>query len=1374
MTLQETHSTPTTALQIERDILPLGQHTHSLFWSHSPSARNGVVVIVRKSPHYTVSSLPLVPNSTDGRYVNLSLTIPALSSTYNLLAIYAPAHTDAERNAFFLSLPPLCTNSIVMGDFNMVLDPLQDKISSTPDHGTDRARTSLSKLMDSHNLVDVWRFHNPNIDKFTYHREKYAARLDRILTPESLLERVVDTDVLVTKIPDHYPVTLTLNLATALKGHDRYFMNTSLLRNEVFMDGLIDFMYFFIETYPFPYNEHRAILEWWELFKRQNLNHFYIFSPLYAKARKTKLSALQDQDTRLTAMLQQRPHDPEIIAERKDNKIALAAMEQHQLEGAAIRSNLFHNFVGERIPKYIAKYEKNVSDLKSIPYLTTPSGTVYDPPSLLSHAREYWGTVFQSPEFGPYPEPSAPAAKGLLKRYKNSPLPRALYDSLDAPLSFSEFDRVVRSLPTYRSNGPDGLPYEFYAHSKIWECIGEYFYLVMVSTCALGDLPPTMSLDCDIVCLHKKGSRDIISNYRPISVLNCDYRIFARVLVSRLNPVARFLVHRDQTGFIKGRLISDNGMLLQSLIEYAEWDDTQVSGAMIFLDFEKAFDSVQWSWITQTLIARGFPPSFVNIIKLLYSNPRASVIINGHRASAFVIGRGVRQGDPLSPLLFAIVIEPLLDAIRTHPNFKGIKVPFCPLALKLSAFADDTTPFISDPADFEILYQILDTFGLASGLRLNKSKVMGLWLSRSATPPLALRDKCEWLKRGVVERVLGYRLGINVSIADQHQHVIDKIRTRLHLFSARAFSLSARVTCLKMCIHSILWYFAFVLPTSTDMIKTLNRWCFNFLWRKPFTPLIYDKTVSGKISRATLALPRHSGGLNFQGIEVQLTALRSKWLRLFLDHRHSAAWKDVVLHSRIHAAASPWLPRSPSIIFAPFSNFSRLPHYIIPVLQHLSTLSITRTTPPSPPEIVDAPLFFNADLPSLLGDSTSPIGRFRQWADAGFITVGALFDSYGDPLSLNQCIEQIDANLSPTNPQHNRRLRALTVQYDTLHAAIPTRWRSIIPLAKSEFEFLRHEPNLAKIYSVSFPNGSHPIPISALTSAVIRENLVISLTRHHIPRYVTYWNQHFPSSYSLPWRLIWSSCQARILSFRHQEFLWTLAHAALYVGDNPKVLAIARHSNTSPANCPHCAAPESILHALYDCPFLSIYWNWIYSFSHHFLRLQPSVPDFRRHIILGDFMLHNVPEGIHYDTWLILRASSLYAAWKIRCSAAYDQDFVPPVTPQMLFAIFKQQLALYANCHFTALNYSLASTAEVFHHRWLPGFLTIYRKHVLKIVANPPTFDYTPQAVCLCSHHNTFTPPLSTDTDDFLPLPPPPSPCSHCGAPPPFYPYSYS
>ena len=799
-------------------------------------------------------------------------------------------------------------------------------------------------------------------------------------------------------------------------------------------------------------------------------------------------------------------------------------------------------------------------------------------------------------------------------------------------------------------------------------------------------------------------------------------------------------------------------MLLQSLIEYAQWDP-KFTGALLFLDFEKAFDSIEWPWIFKTLTARGLPPSFITLIKLIYDNPRASVIVNGFRSHSFTVGRGVRQGCPLSPLLFALVIEPLLDAIRHNPKFAGIRIPYTEIFAKISCFADDSTACPSSLQDFSVLYQILDTFADASGLRLNKSKVLGLWLSQSAKPPPLFSNLCTWVSQGVVERVLGFRLGIKVTPLEQHQHCIDKIRSRLQLFSARTFSLNARVSVLKMCIHSILWYFAFVTPTTTEMIKQLDTWCYNFLWKKPFVPLTFDKSMPGRVNRARISLPREAGGLNFQSISVQLTALRTKWVKLFLDDHHLAKWKEVVL-SRIYAAASPWLPRTPSIILTNFTNFSLLPEYFVPVIKHIATLLPARALPYSPSDILSAPLFFNPAFPTLLGDKTTPISSLRKWADIGITSVGSLFDEHAHAYPLSYFLPRLSAS---TNSLVLSRYRQ---QHQRILSAIPTSVLPTITLAKLQLP--TRPPNPAAAYHVYLSTDS-AVKIINLSSAIIRQALLAPFLSRYMSSHTSPWFTVFPHSSSIDWTPIWSSTSAKALSFSHQQFLWLVAHSALFVHASTKAKALAAKHNASPPCCPHCfCIDETVPHALFDCPALSVYWLWVYTFASHFLRLLPPFLDFRRHILLGDFMFHNVPLGIHYNTWIILRASSLHAVWKVRCSAAYDSDFKGPVNAHLLFSTFKAQLAFYANAHFVASDYNPNVTSD-FHNMWVPGFFCTYRDHALRIVASPPDFKYIPQPVCLCPPPLLVAPPSYEDSD-FLALPPHPTRCLHCGAPPPFYP----
>ena len=133
--------------------------------------------------------------------------------------------------------------------------------------------------------------------------------------------------------------------------------------------------------------------------------------------------------------------------------------------------------MGENLPKHVAKYEQSFGDLKTIPYLTSDTSTFTTAEEMLPHARQFWATLFHSPEFGPYKPPCATAMRGLLQRYTDSsPLPVKLYDSLEAPITYEELSDIITKLPKFRSNGPDGLPYEFYANPLVWKAIGVQFH----------------------------------------------------------------------------------------------------------------------------------------------------------------------------------------------------------------------------------------------------------------------------------------------------------------------------------------------------------------------------------------------------------------------------------------------------------------------------------------------------------------------------------------------------------------------------------------------------------------------------------------------------------------------------------------------------------------------------------------------------------------------------------------------------------------------------------------------------------------------------------------------------------------------------------
>ena len=185
----------------------------------------------------------------------------------------------------------------------------------------------------------------------------------------------------------------------------------------------------------------------------------------------------------------------------------------------------------------------------------------------------------------------------------------------------------------------------------------------------------------------------VLSNWRPITLLNVDYKILARAIAKRIESKLPKLVHPDQTSFVKGRYIGQNVRLLNDLMEFTE--SNQLPGILLCIDFEKAFDTLEWPFIQHAVKFLNFGPNIRKWISVLYNDVDSGVINRGYMTSYFWVSRVIRQGCPLSPLLFILCVEILVQKIRENPKISGIELPYSCEA-KLSQFADDTTLICKD------------------------------------------------------------------------------------------------------------------------------------------------------------------------------------------------------------------------------------------------------------------------------------------------------------------------------------------------------------------------------------------------------------------------------------------------------------------------------------------------------------------------------------------------------------------------------------------------------------------------------------------------------------------------------------------------------
>ena len=222
----------------------------------------------------------------------------------------------------------------------------------------------------------------------------------------------------------------------------------------------------------------------------------------------------------------------------------------------------------------------------------------------------------------------------------------------------------------------------------------------------------------------KDKNRLFLKNWRPITLLNTDYKIIARILSSRIQKVLPYVINEDQTGYIKGRFIGQNIRIIEDVLYFVE--QKKLPGIILTIDFEKAFDSVNWSFIFKSLKLFNFGERFQKWVKIMYTNISSAVINNGNVSNWFNPSRGVRQGCPLSAYLFIIVAEVLACKIRQDKNIKGIEI--AGRVIKISQLADDTTCVIDGPDSLKHLLNTFRLFAQCSGLKINIEKTTAKYI----------------------------------------------------------------------------------------------------------------------------------------------------------------------------------------------------------------------------------------------------------------------------------------------------------------------------------------------------------------------------------------------------------------------------------------------------------------------------------------------------------------------------------------------------------------------------------------------------------------------------------------------------------------------
>ena len=431
---------------------------------------------------------------------------------------------------------------------------------------------------------------------------------------------------------------------------------------------------------------------------------------------------------------------------------------------------------------------------------------------------------------------------------------------LCATITDEEVRLAILKAEVEKSPGPDGLTYEFYKRyiNQITPILTRIFNSFLNGK----DLPESFKLSY-VSLIPKAGDTSSLKNWRPISLVNTDYKIYSKILADRCYSVADKVISNHQYAKPK----SSTHLAIRKFLDTLHFSNRcKTDEIMIFLDQEKAFDRVNRTHIKRCLKRLGFPNSFVTAIVNTLKGSSAQILVNGHLTNTIYTTRGVRQGDPLSPFLYTIALEPLLYATEnlegSHPTSDRHK-PETSLA-----YADDALFFCRNITDANLLSWKIELFQMASGAKINTSKSFAI--SNNGKINLnelkGTLDNLPLLSRDEHFKHLGITVNQKGDISQHWKNILNKFTNVIEKWKTRNLSLQGKVAILNNLAYPQLIYSLCVIECSEDIFHKVDQITREFVWKG-----------ANLIALDTLRLPRKLGGLGLMDLRKIASKQMNKW-----------------------------------------------------------------------------------------------------------------------------------------------------------------------------------------------------------------------------------------------------------------------------------------------------------------------------------------------------------------------------------------------------------------------------------------------------------------------------------------------------------------
>uniref|UniRef100_A0A803TXE0 Reverse transcriptase domain-containing protein n=1 Tax=Anolis carolinensis TaxID=28377 RepID=A0A803TXE0_ANOCA len=758
------------------------------YYASSAEKKRGVVTYVNEN----ISSEKRF-NDQDGRMLGVKIIIEG--EKILICNIYAPNGSKIKfvEALYQKILEEEYDDLLILGDFNGVLNNKLDK-SKQGGRKKDKVAGEIPKkfkqLKEDLGLIDIWRYHHENEKDFTFFSNRHStwSRIDMIWGTKSVMNQVTKIKIMPRLNSDHAPIELIMEGRGKKREEFRWKLNDSLLKKATDQNLYREKIG---EYFKLNKEEDTPVEVIWDASKAYIRGLMIQHSVRMNRARQLRYTKIIEEVNRLENQLKGKPQDKEIKLKLEMNKKDLEALQMEEIGKKLkyIKQQYFEH--ANKVGKWLSRRLVKKRQANTINKIQEGGKNYYSNEEIKRQFTKYYEKLYADDKI-----PKERVTQYLGKQ-DIPKLTEKQREILNRKITGEEISKTIKRLPPNKAPGPDGFTMLYY--KTFQEILTPPLQQVMNKILVEGKVPATWK-EANITLLPKeKADMANVKNYRPISLLNTDYKIFTSILAARLKEVLKDRIKEEQAGFLPGRHMRENIRTILNAIEFYD-KNPQKEIAFLFLDAEKAFDNVNWFCIIEILKEMDAGYYFISATEAIYSQQTAKIITNGQLSNNINIQKGTRQGCPLSPLLFIMMLEILLEAIRKNSDLKGLRIRNH--SYKTRAFADDLVCLIENPLEqFDLWWETIANFGEVTGFRINREK------NKILTKNMTQKNKENLKKKTGIEIVKKIKyLGIELTASNaqlqknNYEKRWREMKDKMNRWRSLKLSLLGKIATIKMKI----------------------------------------------------------------------------------------------------------------------------------------------------------------------------------------------------------------------------------------------------------------------------------------------------------------------------------------------------------------------------------------------------------------------------------------------------------------------------------------------------------------------------------------------------------------------------------------------